>query len=696
MYVTRAGNVGVTLVTSKSRVVPVKKKYSILPRLELLGNFILSKLMSVVFNSLKEEIVINGLFCWSDSMICLAWIKSIDKEFKTFVENRLIKIRAHVAPNKWRYCKSMENPADVITRFNCCNTSKNALFYNGPMVLREFIDNDNGESNESVNGDSLPKEYFEEEKTSLVCVIVQIRRAVDEIINVEKFSEVNKLYRITSYVLRFVHNLRRNVRKEELILCDYVTTDELREAKQLWIKANQASLPELKNYEHLRKQLNLFEGENGLVRCKGRIGNANLPYDAKHPVLLNREHKLSELIVKDIHNTVKHRGEKNTLTEVRSKYWITQGKSFVKNVIHKCTLCRRYNTRSYDYPTTPELPKERLRDDVPFSATGVDYFGPLYAKNVFTDNSEEEELHKSFVALYTCASTRGIVLDLVKDASVTAFVHSFRRFICRRGCPQIMLSDNGRNFVAAETQQFAAHKNIRWKFSIVEAPWFGGFWERLVACVKNCIKKTIGRASLRFDELQTVLGEIELIINSRPLGPLYDDDLEEGVSPNHLMFGRKLETSNFSNEVVVTDDGDQLKRFRYMQTVLSHFWDGWSREYLTSLREFEINRKNKRNINIPEENDVVIVKEEKMPRQRWRLARITELIKGRDGQVRGAKVKIGKSRHIIERPVNKLYPIELANKKKEPVDALNDAHTLEKRPRRRAAIIGEIKRKFDN
>ena len=102
--------------------------------------------------------------------------------------------------------------------------------------------------------------------------------------------------------------------------------------------------------------------------------------------------------------------------------------------------------------------------------------------------------------LYTCASTRGVVLDLVHNGTARTFISSFTRFIARRGCPVVVLSDNGSNFIAEETQQYAASKNVEWKFNLESAPWYGGFWERLVGTVKRCLKKTIGKSKLSYDE----------------------------------------------------------------------------------------------------------------------------------------------------------------------------------------------------
>ena len=135
--VTRSGNINVSLVTAKSRVVPIKKKYTV-PRLELLGNYILAKLIMVVHRALSEEIHVNDLFCWTDSMVTLAWIKSIDREFKVFVQNRVNKIREYVIPSKWNYCSTKDNPADI-TRFNSCNLNENMMWKEGPSMIKMVI-----------------------------------------------------------------------------------------------------------------------------------------------------------------------------------------------------------------------------------------------------------------------------------------------------------------------------------------------------------------------------------------------------------------------------------------------------------------------------------------------------------------------------------------------------------------------------
>ena len=163
---------------------------------------------------------------------------------------------------------------------------------------------------------------------------------------------------------------------------------------------------------------------------------------------------------------------------------------------------------------------------------------------------------------------------------------SLRKFISRRGCPGKILTDNGTVFTSQGTEKFAANRNIEWQFSLSNAPWYGGFWERLVSIVKRCLKKTVGKACLNFYELQIILSEIEIIINSRPLNTLYDDEMYEVMTPNHLLFGRKLyqENPNWESNSD-TAELDLPKRSEYVESIKEHFRKRWSFEYVTSLRE---------------------------------------------------------------------------------------------------------------
>ena len=246
--------------------------------------------------------------------------------------------------------------------------------------------------------------------------------------------------------------------------------------------------------------------KNRLYRSMGRLSNANWNFNTKFPILLHNDHYLTESVVKDNHERVLHNGFKHTLSEVRKNYWIVRGGNYIKKILRKCIICKKFNARCYSYPSVSNLPKSRVNQDDPFGSIGVDYFGPLYYKAykqlLFSvTTNDKTEMFKCYVILYTYTITRGIILDLVKDGYTKTFINSLRTFIARRGCPKNLISDNGKVFTADEIQAFCSNKGISWGFNLAKAPW-QRLWERLVSLCKRCLKKVVGKRKLTFDELQ--------------------------------------------------------------------------------------------------------------------------------------------------------------------------------------------------
>ena len=133
-----------------------------------------------------------------------------------------------------------------------------------------------------------------------------------------------------------------------------------------------------------------------------------------------------------------------------------------------------------------------------------------------TSTRKARTCKRRMIALYTCASSRAIHLDLVPNNTSQSFVKSFKRFIGRRGTPSFVISDNGKTFKGAELRNFIAVKKIKWHF-VEKSHWWGGFYERMVRCVKRCLKKVLSNARLTYEELLTLLIQIEDVLNCRPL-----------------------------------------------------------------------------------------------------------------------------------------------------------------------------------
>ena len=187
-------------------------------------------------------------------------------------------------------------------------------------------------------------------------------------------------------------------------------------------------------------------------------------------------------------------------------------------------------------------------------------------------------------------------------------------------------------------------KRLTWRFNLERAPWWGGFFERMVRSVKRCLRKVLGNAKLTFDELNTVLVEVEGTLNSRPLTDAFEDFEGEVLTPSHLIYGRSIHF--IPQKQTVQGEISCGERFKYVTLKLQHFWKRWKSQYLTGLREFHkcTNGGASRKI---QKGNVVTVFGEGEKRCNWKLAVVEELIVGKDKEVRGEKVRVvGKENHF--------------------------------------------------
>ena len=156
----------------------------------------------------------------------------------------------------------------------------------------------------------------------------------------------------------------------------------------------------------------------------------------------------------------------------------------------------------------------------------------------------------------------------------------------------------------------------------------------LMAILKSALRKIVGSGKLNFEELHTVLVQIENMMNTRPLTYLSEENCDEHITPSHLMYGRNINRRNIvnDNDNVITLDKTLIKtRIKHVTAVSNHFWDRFYKEYLLSLREKHLYHKNntkKRELKI---SDVVLIQDDKIaPCNNWRRRKVEELIVSRN------------------------------------------------------------------
>ena len=306
------------------------------------------------------------------------------------------------------------------------------------------------------------------------------------------------------------------------------------------------------------------------------------------------------------------------------------------------------------------LPAERIKPQRAFSKTGVDYAGPMLLKIGRGRGSKNE---KAWIALFVCLVVKAVHLEVVTSLSTEAFLAALKRFIARRGKPNAIYSDNGTNFIGAnkELRQLvlsSKHNSIvgaslqqdqiEWHFMPQKASHFGGLWEAGVKSVKHHLRRIVGNVALTFEEMSTILCQIEACLNSRPLTSMSTDPSDlQPLTPGHFLIGAPL------NELPEYDVSDvkvnRLNRWQHLQQLHQHFWKRWNSEYLLSLQQRPKWRKERRNLMI---NDLVVLKDENMQPTKWLMGRVKEVHEGKDGRCRVVTVKT--TNGVLKRPITKL------------------------------------------
>ena len=271
------------------------------------------------------------------------------------------------------------------------------------------------------------------------------------------FSNLNCLFRVTAYVLRFLRNLKnreRRVQSSTEVLTNELTAMELTESETVWVKTVQA-VAFAKEIQYLNgrqestpltlaTQFGLFFDEGAKIRCKGRISETTLLQSSKNPILLPSKHHLSDLLIRETHQQTNHSGVRDTLATARE----------ILDTTRRCLVCRRLEGRPYRPQCIPHLPSYRVSTDPPFSHRGLDFAGPLYIRTERQQvDSTNENTTKVYILLRTCASTRAVHLEMMQGLSVPAFLLAIRRFIGRRGLPATFISDNAKTFKLASKEK---------------------------------------------------------------------------------------------------------------------------------------------------------------------------------------------------------------------------------------------------
>lgn len=446
------------LVTSKSRVAP--SRTLTIPRLELAAAELLSRLMQHTIGIC--EFHHPDVFLWSDSEIVLCWLRKAPHDLKTFVANRVAKVQTITSSASWAHVSSTDNPADLLSRgMSMEDFVQSSHWFHGPKWLTEpvehwpvskFSQTDQIESRAAVECKPQTTEHL----VGMSTIKLQ------EIQLLQRYSSWNKVMRITAYVFRFIDNCRatRQSRTEGSM----ITHAEIQRATEHWVKSVQA--------EHYKAEiqarqdgdvmpskskiigLNPCLNEQGVLCVGGRLSKANLPHQQ---FIIPSRSRLGWLLMDKAHKETLHGGAQAMMAYIRSAYWIPRLRSESRMYIGRCAKCFRMAEKTATQ-LMGNLPADRVQPARPFYKAGVDFAGPFDIKlrpgRPTTRASEQSSAvtSKGYVAVFVCMVTRAIHLEAVMGMTSEAFIAAFRRFVARRGHCAHMYSDNGTNFVGANTE----------------------------------------------------------------------------------------------------------------------------------------------------------------------------------------------------------------------------------------------------
>ena len=643
-----------------------------IPKRELEALLLGAKMMVELRKTYKDIYPLLECHLYSDSQIVLWQLANDQKPHKAFVKNRVRLIKEMCGDVPTHYIITTENPADAVSRGLTAEEilDKESLFWTGPSIMH--------------NSEIVP---FKEAPDEIVAVAVTLA-AVAEADKPSVFKLVDKSNTMKDMKRRLATLIRCTRKWQKKPPLDGAKLSK--EVAIQLLKAEQAeAMPEVVQWLATKQgprpsscihPQNLYLDGSGLVRCGGRLGKSNLPFESRYPIYYPTQSPLLELRVMEAHITALHAGPGITRSKLLCNLWIPKSTNLIRRIIKGCFNCNLASGPPYRWPQAPDLPEERVTVQPYTGAVGCDLTGAFNVMN-------GDEPVKVYICIFTDCGTRHMSVQVMDNMETGTFLQAFRRHCSIYGTPTKVISDQGTYFIKSsavlgeelgeewcnEIGEAMNRKGISWQFNPAGAPHFGGHYERLIGTLKGPLKRCIGRAVIDKQEFITLVAEAACVVNDRPLTCTTATNLQdrlEGVqmlTPNHLVFGNvksplpygeaSLEDLEEDPDFDEPNDEDINRQWRRLANRLNKFKLRFQEEYLLYLRNRHHNDHHNDPVQVPKigKDDLVLVAKDNVKRSLWDMARVIETLPGSDGQVRAVRLQTKNGE--TTRPIVKLYPL---------------------------------------
>ncbi|XP_060584000.1 uncharacterized protein LOC132740165 [Ruditapes philippinarum] len=528
----------------------------------------------------------------------------------------------HMVPEKMRVWYTPHHPETNV--YNVSETDKLDVWQHGPTfhgIGREHWP--------KYSGNIIPEVIKDDvEVKREIAVNVTTCDTIGKII--EHYSDWFKLRSAVAWFLRYKDYCKQRYLHHDVVVeKGNLTLSELKTSSSAVVKYVQMECfaDELIN---LQKGTNV-KGESpiaslnpilkdGLIRTKGRIIYHD---ETKCPIILPKRHHLTTLMIRFSHESQGHVGVQQVLAATRTRYWIINGHSAVKQVVRNCVPCKRKNNPLCKQQMGPLLDEQITPDKPPFSFIGIDFFGPLMVK------SGKSQV-KRYGCIFSCLTSRAVHLEVTHSLSTDSFIAALQRFISRRGLPEKVYSDNGTNLVSGDCElrksirewnqseigQYMLQREMEWNFNPPSASHMGGIWERMIRSTRAILRSLVKEQLLTDEQLLTVVTEVEKILNDRPITRVSDDPKDlPALTPSMILLLKS--NTCIPGGIFRKEDTYAKRRWRQAQYLADIFWKRWIREYIPTLQSRQKWLRPQRDIR---EGDIVLVAQENIPRGQWPLA----------------------------------------------------------------------------